>query len=72
VREEDHAGAGVHQVAEGGDGGGDAGVVGDGAVGVQRDVVVHAHQHALPGKGFGGEVVQRELVHLGVLVGTGR
>jgi hypothetical protein len=63
VREQHDARARVHQVAEGGHGGADARVVGDLAGGVERNVVVHAHQHAPATERVGRQVVQRELVH---------
>ena len=63
VGRQQHLGALADQVVDGGQGGADAGVVGDRAVVVERYVEVHPHQHALAAQVIGGEAGQGSLRH---------
>ena len=65
VRAEDHAGAMLHQVLDGGQGGDDTVIVGDFAFFVQRDVEIAADKHPLA---FDVDVFDGLLIHSGTLL----
>ena len=60
---QDHLGAVVAQVGDGGQGRPDAGVVGDGAGVIERYVEVNPHQHALAAEIIGRKAGQGSLRH---------
>lgn len=69
---EDDLGAVGEEVLDGGDGGADAGVVGDVLVVVERHVEVGPHEHALALEVGGGEVADALLGHGGDGAGPAR
>ena len=69
---EDDLGALLEEVLDGGDGGADAGVVGDVLVVVERHVEVGPHEHALPLELRGAEVPDALLGHGGDGAGPAR
>ena len=69
---EDDLGAVAEEVLDGGDGGADAGVVGDVLVVVERHVEVGPHEHALALEVGGGEVPDALLGHGGDGAGPAR